>query len=85
MLVTDRREDENAYALGANRAEVQAEFDKHDVKHWNCQPTAVPVQVGIELDTEVKRSGLGVLCVTDTPGPSTLLDLLLKRVWGVYP
>jgi hypothetical protein len=85
MLVIDRREDESAYAPGANRAEVQAELDRHSFKHKNWESTAVPAQVEID-DIEERRSGVpGVLCVTNTPGSRTLLDLLLRRVWGICP
>jgi hypothetical protein len=68
MLVVDRREDESAYPLGANRSEAQRE--PHDLS----QPS----------EAELLRRG--VLCVSSTPGPFTLLKILLARVWGVsYP
>ncbi|KAF9268811.1 nucleoside hydrolase [Marasmius fiardii PR-910] len=80
MLVVDRREDESVYPVGANRAEVQAQRSK-DGK-------AVPARVEVEsLEQALSRVGSskppGVPCVTKTPGPGVLLELLLRRVWGV--
>lgn len=83
MLVIDRREDESAYAPGANRAEVQAEINKHNGHHAAWESTALPAQVEIEHPLAMKPIGMGVSCVTHTPGPEVLLDLLFKRVWGV--
>ncbi|KAL0956158.1 hypothetical protein HGRIS_002319 [Hohenbuehelia grisea] len=82
MLVVDRREDESAYAPGANRAQVQAELEKAALPHGQFESTALPAQVEIEEPPQ-KHTSQGVLCVTDTPGPQMLLNLLLKRVWGV--
>jgi hypothetical protein len=42
MLVVDRRDDQSAYALGANRAEVEAERERH---FDHNKPIAAPVQV----------------------------------------
>ncbi|KAF8904372.1 Inosine/uridine-preferring nucleoside hydrolase domain-containing protein [Gymnopilus junonius] len=64
MLVVDRREDESAYPLGANRSEAQ--------KKVNDIPSG----------TEGKDYGLGIFCITKTPGPQVLLKRLLYRVWG---
>lgn len=86
MLIVDRREDENAYAPGANRAKVQAELDKLEFEHvGEWESTAVPAQVEVELEgvPDVAPSAhAGVRCVTRTPGPDVLLDLLIRRVWG---
>lgn len=69
MLVIDRREDESAYPLGANRSEAQkgASDVPSDAKKFG---------------TEGKNSGPGVFCITRTPGPQVLLKTLLYRVWG---
>lgn len=91
MLVVDRREDETAYAPGANRAEVQAQLEQTKGHHsGDWESTAVPAQVEIDInlayttgDAVILNEGPGVLCVTETPGPSVLLDLLLERIWGV--
>ena len=49
MLVVDRRDDIGAYAPGANRAEVQAELDRHHFQHTGAyESTAVPAQVEVE-------------------------------------
>lgn len=81
MLVVDRRDDASAYAPGANRAEVQRLLDSVLPKPAFWESTALPAQVEIEkAPTAVDHDS--VWCVTDTPGPETLLRLLLKRVWG---
>ena len=83
MLVVDRRDDEGAYAPGANRAEVQAELDRlrgSHKGHW--ESTAVPALVEVEQAPAAPRSE-GVWCVRGTPGPDVVLKELLSRVWGV--
>ncbi|KAJ7128914.1 nucleoside hydrolase [Mycena crocata] len=82
MLIVDRRDDVGAYAPGANRAEVQAELDKHSSPHGPWESTALPAMV----ETEHAPKDLnprGVLCVHATPGPAALLQTLTKRIWGV--
>ncbi|KAF9018015.1 nucleoside hydrolase [Hymenopellis radicata] len=84
MLVIDRREDESAYAPGANRAEVQAALDDSKAKHGPWESTAMPAEVEVERNADIgKKAGASVNCVTTTPGPTVLLELLLQRVWGV--
>lgn len=86
MLVVDRRDDETAYAPGANRAEVQRQLDQANFPHKQWESVAVPAQVEVEHGPQdVQPSGPqeGVLCVTETPGPKALLRLLFRRVWGV--
>lgn len=84
MLVIDRREDESAYAPGANRAEVQAALDETKTRHGPWESTAMPAEVEVESNADVgKMIGARVNCVTTTPGPTVLLELLLQRVWGV--
>ncbi|KAJ7251812.1 nucleoside hydrolase [Mycena haematopus] len=82
FLVVDRRDDPSAYAPGANRAEVQAELDKHDSHHGTWESTAVPALVEREQPPNAVLAQ-GVMCVHGTPGPSTLLKLLTERIWGV--
>ncbi|KAJ7072537.1 Inosine/uridine-preferring nucleoside hydrolase domain-containing protein [Mycena amicta] len=82
FLVVDRREDESAYAPGANRAEVQAELEKLNVTHdkpW--ESTAIPALVETEQPPMPINSN-GVVSCYATPGPAALLDLLLKRIWA---
>ncbi|KAG7090896.1 hypothetical protein E1B28_009975 [Marasmius oreades] len=71
MLVVDRREGESADTLGTNRAEVKP----------------IPTRVEVESLEQALSVGMskppGVLCVTKTPGPDVLLELLLKRIWDV--
>jgi len=83
MLVVDRRMDESAYEPGANRAKVQAELDKATLSHGTGIQAILPAQVEIEELPSSKLAGSGIFCITSTPGPSTLLHLLLQRVWGV--
>jgi hypothetical protein len=71
MLVVDRREDEGAYELGANRA---------DTEKVRTQPALVEVEEPPLVDP-VKRK---VRCIVRTPGPASLLKLMLQRIWGVY-
>lgn len=80
MLVVDRRMDETAYGLGANRAEVQAELDKATL--WIGTQAVLPAQVEVD-EAPSKLAGYEIFCITSTPGPSTLLQLLLRRVWGI--
>jgi len=83
MLVVDRRSDASAYAPGVNRAEVQSGRDKAALSHGNITSTTLPAQVEVEDAPSKHIVESGVFCITDTPGPSTLLHLLLRRVWGV--
>ena len=50
MLVVDRRDDPGAYAPGANRAQVQAELEKHaDFQpHGVLESNAIPARVEVE-------------------------------------
>lgn len=82
MLVVDRRDDQSAYSPGANRAEVQKELEKLHYNSAIWESTALPAPVEIEKAPMISDGLRGVLCVTQTPGPKTLLRLLLKRVWG---
>jgi len=83
MLVIDRRVDQTAYPPGANRAEVQAELERHLLDHDALESTALPVQVAVELPDGTRESGQGVVCIIETPGPEVLLQIILERVWGV--
>ena len=76
MLVVDRRIDESAYTPGANRAEVQSELDNATLSHGGESIAILPA-------APVQVQGAGVFCITGTPGPNTLLCLLLQRVWGI--
>jgi hypothetical protein len=83
MLVVDRRTDESLYAPGANRAEVQLELDNAALSHGGWTTAALPAQVEVEDAPSKPTVGSGVFCITGTPGPRTLLQLLLQRVWGI--
>ncbi|KAI0743470.1 nucleoside hydrolase [Daedaleopsis nitida] len=49
MLVVDRREDDGAYAPGENRAQVQAELERHHFRPaGSFESTALPAQVEVE-------------------------------------
>ncbi|KAK0195894.1 nucleoside hydrolase [Armillaria mellea] len=82
MLIIDRREDEAAYAPGTNRALVQEELDKHQLAHGPWESTAVPAAVEVESLDSSPHDGPHISCITKTPGPDVLLQLLLERVWG---
>ncbi|RDX55068.1 nucleoside hydrolase [Lentinus brumalis] len=99
MLVVDRREDVGAYAPGVNRAEVQAErhhFKHTGTYESTAVPAQVEVEApptnpgkpqeqgpATMQDSKSKTHTEGVPCITETPGPAALLQLLLERVWGV--
>lgn len=83
MFVTDRREDNTAYAPGANRAEVQAQLDLRQLGHGLLESTAVPARVEVEYPGLQQTRRRGVACLVETPGPSVLLELLTRRVWGI--
>jgi hypothetical protein len=84
MLVVDRREDESAYALGANRAEVQAKLEKTAAEKGHHPHEDFPVQTQVESAADLnKTDAAGVLCVHETPGPEVLLQMLLERIWGI--
>ena len=83
MLVVDRRNDASAYAPGGNRAQIQKELSELHPRNELWESTAVPSMVELET-APVKEEGVrGVWCVTHTPGPTQLLQLILKRIWGV--
>lgn len=80
MLVVDRRDAQSAYTLGANRSEIQDEFERHlqDKKGIPAPVHVDHAQDGLAQETH------GVNCVYETPGADALVQLLLKRVWGVH-
>ncbi|KAI9569734.1 nucleoside hydrolase [Boletus coccyginus] len=98
MLVVDRREDQTAYAPGANRSQVQTLLEKSQQRHGLLESTAVPALV--EMESEGLRKGpdewlghptvhdgslggsMDVACIVDTPGKDALLRLLTERLWG---
>ncbi|OAX42300.1 nucleoside hydrolase [Rhizopogon vinicolor AM-OR11-026] len=94
MFVVDRRDENTAYAPGANRSEVQAQLDLRQLGHGLLESAALPARVDIEepsLSVGGDEVGLqavsgqrkGVACLVETPGPSVLLQLLMSRVWGI--
>jgi hypothetical protein len=92
MCVVDRRNDQFAYAPGANRVRVQAEL-KRRMAAGTVEPdsfgllesVAVPALVEVEekalCQSEDEQEGIPV--VERTPGAEALLQLMLKRVWHV--
>ena len=79
MCVVDRRDDPGAYNPGANRAEVQAELEKHLIPvHGVLESNAVPAQVEIEIApaAESAPQSPGIPVLTKTPGELKLLHLL---------
>jgi hypothetical protein len=67
--VVDRRDDPDAFPLGANRALSSL--------------ASAPVQVESRDIAESGLSDHGIYCVISTPGPRALLSMLLQRVWGI--
>ncbi|KAF4621327.1 hypothetical protein D9613_000545 [Agrocybe pediades] len=73
MLVVDRREDESAYELGANRSEAQKEKD--DLEH--------NAKLAEQQKSHIKGSTVtGIHVISETPGSQVLLEKLLNRVWN---
>lgn len=70
MLVVDRREDESAYAPGANRSEAQKNED--DLHH----------NEDLGKQQSNGSSIAGVQWILQTPGSQALLRQLLQRVWN---
>ncbi|ETW80919.1 hypothetical protein HETIRDRAFT_427781 [Heterobasidion irregulare TC 32-1] len=83
MCVVDRRDDKGAYAPGANRAAVQAALERQNLKHGPFESTALPAQVAVEENAQVKSKTGGVPTVVGTPGSEALVNIIMKRVWGV--
>jgi len=75
MLVVDRRGETTIYEPGKNRSEAQAFFERA------VEDGPAPVQV--EKLEDIEGPPKGVLCVTETPGPESLVQSLLSRVWGI--
>ncbi|KAF9653936.1 nucleoside hydrolase [Thelephora ganbajun] len=84
MLVVDRRDDAGVYAPGDNRSHVQQGLNWLHISHRPPESVAVPAPVLMHMDDTGKKSNVGVFTVVETPGPGACLDLLFRRVWGVY-
>ncbi|KAL1696264.1 Inosine/uridine-preferring nucleoside hydrolase domain-containing protein [Schizophyllum commune] len=81
MCVVDRRADDGAYEIGANRADVHAKKEQTEVETMDSHH--VPALVETEEKYPADDHRPKILCITETPGPRALLELLLKRVWGI--
>ena len=81
MCVVDRRADDGAYEIGANRADVHAKKEQTEVETMDSHH--VPALVETEEKYPADGHRPKILCITETPGPRALLELLLKRVWGI--
>jgi hypothetical protein len=83
MVVIDRRNDQGAYAPGANRAQVQTQLEKDRFRYEEgivLESTAVPAPV--EMEDMMTRQNSGVACITETPGSDALVRVLMSRIWG---
>lgn len=96
MLVVDRRDDQTAYARGANQSEVHRLSELSHQPHGLLESTAQGEMESNGIlrgpDTwlghpTVHDGSLGgstdVACVISTPGKDVLLQLLTKRLWNV--
>jgi hypothetical protein len=79
MLVVDRRS-EGLSSLGENRAYAQEKLSRIELP--DNQSIPVPAQVEAKEDVGSGAGG-GVAVVVQTPGQDVLVELLLKRIWGV--
>lgn len=83
LVVLDRPKKLGAYATGESSSKLQEGLERHRPTDEGLKSRVVPAQVQVEDKEGTQKSGQGVACVTQTPGPDVLLDLLLKRVWGI--
>jgi len=92
MCVVDRRDDQGAYAPGANRARVQAELQSRIAagsadagSFGSLESVAVPARVEVEDEPSSLREDAqeGIPVVEGTPGAVALLQIMMKRVWHV--
>jgi hypothetical protein len=90
MCVVDRRDDQGAYAPGANRARVQAELKSHMEAgsaggFGSLESVALPARVEVkdEPSHECSDEQEGVPVVDGTPGAEALLQIMMKRIWHV--
>ncbi|KAF9237510.1 nucleoside hydrolase [Melanogaster broomeanus] len=84
MLVVDRRDDQTAYAPGANRSEVQELLERAHQYHGEGVPSGPDGWLGHSAVHDGSTGGsMDVACVVKTPGAGVLLQLLTRRVWGV--
>lgn len=80
----DRRAEQSAYALGANRSQVQVQLERH---LQDQSDKLTPTQDNDEQqETKVGFNDIqsGVYCIDKTPGTDALVKLLFNRVWGVH-
>ncbi|KAI9437595.1 nucleoside hydrolase [Lactarius indigo] len=89
MCVVDRRDD-NARTPAANYAHVQealqSRMEAGSTDTDNFGSVIVPVPVDVEDEPSLRRKKDepdGVPVVEGTPGPETLLQFILKRVWNI--
>jgi hypothetical protein len=92
MCVVDRRDDQGAYAPGANRARVQAELQSRIAagsadagSFGSLESVAVPARVEVEGESSSLREDAqeGIPVVEGTPGAVALLQIMMQRVWHV--
>ncbi|KAJ3565909.1 hypothetical protein NP233_g7341 [Leucocoprinus birnbaumii] len=65
MLVIDRRDDQTAYAPGANRAEVQKQLDLLGIPHKPWESTALPAQVEVEREPHDNMNNQKGVCESE--------------------
>jgi hypothetical protein len=91
MCVVDRRDDLGSYVPGANRARVQAALQNHEAARsmeaglGAFESVLVPARAEVEGEPlppgEEEQEGVPV--VEGTPGAEALLQIMLKRIWGI--
>jgi hypothetical protein len=87
MCVVDRRDDLGSYAPGANRARVQAALQDYvaarSIEAGLGAFEFVPVPARAEVLPPGEEEQEGVPVVEGTPGVEALLQIMLKRIWGI--
>lgn len=79
MLVVDRRGGESHYREGANRAQEYPAV----VPAAPGTATDAAIQVENQLDGIRVKNVEGVPVLVGSPKPTKLIQLMLKRIWGV--
>ena len=90
MCVVDRRDDLGSYAPGETRARVQAALQNHEAARSMEAGLGAFGSGLVPARAEVEEEPLppgeeqeGVPVVEGTPGAEALLQIMLKRIWGI--
>ena len=74
MCVVDRRDETTNYQPGDNRAEVQAALER---------ALHMPAPIQVESSSVIAIQPKGIACVVQTPGPASLVNSMISKIWGI--